>query len=54
MHGGGRRYEPPGGCSGQTGARTIKILVTRGRRVDATGLTLEEGETLVLRPLGSS
>jgi phosphohistidine phosphatase SixA len=34
---------------------TIKVLVTHGVVVsDATGLTLEEGETLVLRPLGSS
>jgi hypothetical protein len=36
-------------------ARTIKVLVTHGIVVsDATGLTLDEGETLVLRPLGSS
>lgn len=36
-------------------ARTITVLVTHGVVVsDATGLTLEEGETLVLRPLGSS
>jgi hypothetical protein len=35
--------------------RTIKVLVTHGIVVsDATGLTLGEGETLVLRPLGSS
>jgi Histidine phosphatase superfamily (branch 1) len=35
--------------------RTLKVLVTHGVVVsDATGLTLEEGETLVLRPLGSS
>ncbi|MGH3078649.1 MAG: histidine phosphatase family protein [Gaiellaceae bacterium] len=34
---------------------TIEVLVTHGVVVsDATGLTLEEGETLVLRPLGSS
>jgi hypothetical protein len=34
---------------------TIKVLVTHGVVVsDATGLTLEEGETLVLRPLGAS
>jgi hypothetical protein len=34
---------------------TIEALVTHGVVVsDATGLTLEEGETLVLRPLGSS
>jgi Histidine phosphatase superfamily (branch 1) len=34
---------------------TLKVLVTHGVVVsDATGLTLEEGETLVLRPLGSS
>ena len=33
---------------------TITVLVTHGVVVsDATGLTLEEGETLVLRPLGS-
>jgi phosphohistidine phosphatase SixA len=35
--------------------RTIKVLVTHGIVVsDATRLTLDEGETLVLRPLGSS
>jgi ribosome-associated heat shock protein Hsp15 len=35
--------------------RTIRVLVTHGVVVsDATSLTLEEGETLVLRPLGSS
>jgi broad specificity phosphatase PhoE len=34
---------------------TLTVLVTHGVVVsDATGLTLEEGETLVLRPLGSS
>ena len=34
---------------------TITVLVTHGVVVsDAAGLTLEEGETLVLRPLGSS
>jgi phosphohistidine phosphatase SixA len=39
----------------KTAAGTIKVLVTHGVVVsDATGLTLDEGETLVLRPLGSS
>jgi Histidine phosphatase superfamily (branch 1) len=34
---------------------SVKVLVTHGVVVsDATGLTLEEGETLVLRPLDSS
>jgi broad specificity phosphatase PhoE len=34
---------------------TVAVLVTHGVVVfDATGLTLEEGEALVLRPLGSS
>ena len=36
-------------------AGTVIVLVTHGVVVsDATGLTLEEGETLVLRPSGSS
>ncbi|MGH3133435.1 MAG: histidine phosphatase family protein [Gaiellaceae bacterium] len=35
--------------------RTITVLVTHGVVVtDMTGLTLEEGETMVFRPLGSS
>jgi broad specificity phosphatase PhoE len=32
----------------------VTVLVTHGSVVDATGLTLEEGETLVFRPLGGS
>jgi broad specificity phosphatase PhoE len=36
-------------------AGTVTVLVTHGVVVsDATGLTLDEGETLVFRPLGSS
>jgi broad specificity phosphatase PhoE len=36
-------------------AGTVSVLVTHGSVVsDATGETLEEGETLVFRPLGSS
>jgi virginiamycin B lyase len=36
-------------------ARTLTVLVTHGIVVsDAAGLTLEEGETLVFRPLGNS
>ena len=36
-------------------AGTLTVLVTHGVLVsDATGLTLEEGETLVFRPLGNS
>ena len=36
-------------------ARRVTVLVTHGSVVgDATGLTLQEGETLVFRPLGDS